>query len=328
MPRFLESLGPRRFGEHKWHDTLKRIDSTDMRAGDILIAKEWSNRALDVTFIRMGQAVFSHHSGASSQSEHVLINCEDGEVATVESVSQGLLISNRINMRDHVVYSCRDEDLRWEAVHVAETLAGKKKIETSQDYNGNFRKYYEDSQAEVKYRSLPGMAASVFRRKSQGKRALARIQKLYDIVYGDAPNEGIRMICSEFVASCYEVAAMRLNERTNKEAIHPFGQGIDPRAMTAKAFEAVLHGSYSQFNFAGTYIGKDPMTNAQTEANKWFQLYEIAKNTSNNPQMTPEQAYQWFQTDQHGKILTRTGLPSLAEFKKHLETYRKFHPFG
>ncbi len=173
------------------------------------------------------------------------------------------------------------------------------------------------------------MAASVFRRKKQGKHALARIQKLYDIVYNDAPNQGIRMICSEFVASCYEVAALRLNEAMG-ESIHPFGQGIDPRAMTAKAFEAVLHRSYSQFNFAGTYIGKTTMTKPQEVANKWHYHYETAKHVTNNPQLTPDQAYQWFTTDQNGKSLmwAENPMPSLAEFKHHLAVYRKFHPFG
>lgn len=136
MPRFLNSLGPRRFGEHKWHDKLKKIATTDLRGGDILIAKEWSNRAFDVAAIRLGQAIFSHHAEASSQSEHVLLNCEDAEASTIESLSLGLLIADRINMRDHVVYSCRDEDLRWEAVYVAETLAGKRKIDASNDYRG------------------------------------------------------------------------------------------------------------------------------------------------------------------------------------------------
>jgi hypothetical protein len=328
MPQFLNSLGPRRFGEHKWHDKLKKIATTDLRGGDILIAKEWSNRALDVAVIRLGQAIFSHHAEASSQSEHVILNCEDGQASTIESLSQGLLISDRINMRDHVVYSCRDEDLRWEAVYVAETLAGKRKIDASNDYQGKYRKYYDDGKSEVKYRSNMGTAATLFRRKHQGKGALARIQKLYDIVYNGGSIEGVRMICSEFVASCYEVAAMRLNERSDKEPIYPFGQGVDPRAMTAKAFEAVLHRSYSQFSFAGTYIGAAPMTEAQLEADKWFNLYKVAKERTNNPQMTPEQAYQWFQTDKSGQNLTLDGLPSLAQFKQYLDVYRKFHPMG
>lgn len=253
-------LAPRSFGEHKVHKQLRKLAATDLLAGDILIAKEWDLlRAKDVAFVRLGQAVFSHVRGGSNQSEHVLMVLEDGVEYTAESLSNGLLVRKGIYKRDHVVYGCDDDDLRKEAAQVALRLAG---VQFGADNVDD----YEQKNTKIKYRTMPGMAASVFRAKYAGSYCSARIDQLYKIAYLSRNAKGVRMVCSEFVASCYEVAAVRLNRGINARVPPAKGLGVDPRGMTAKALEAVLNRAGSGFRLSGRYRGSVPMTQEQLAA--------------------------------------------------------------
>lgn len=321
MTKFL----PRRFGEYKEHANLAQLLDSDLRAGDLLIAKEWTNHALDVAFVRTGQALFSHVRGGSSQSEHVLLNCLDGGPFTVEALSKGLRVADRVFRRDHVVYGCTNHALRTEAVRVAEALSGVNTItpDNIADYDdadmieaktaAAFELHYEAKKSVVKYRSGPGMAASVFRLKRQGRSAERRLVRLYDVVYGGKSAAGVKMVCSEFVASCYEVAALRLELTTGTNPL-PFGLGVDPRAMTAKALEAVLQRGNTCFRLAGRYRGTCPntdegITDEHRTARVMAGLYvlacqELGRNVS------PDDAYQYLTTHPLMKAQTLVGLPS------------------
>lgn len=256
----LKKLKPKRLGERAAHQNLPKLKARDLLEGDILIAKVWGNDAFDAAFVRASQAVFSHVRGGSSQSEHVLLNCLDGGTFTVETLSRGTCISYDVERRDHVVYRCSDRLLAREASRVGKALAGVANIFVGTDVGDSpalidakrgraFAQHYDQKKAEVKYRNPVGMAASVFRSKRQGRFAEARIARLHDIAYGNKAATGIAMICSEFIASCYEVAAAQLDSEA------PFGRGVDPRAMTAKALEAVLNRSGSLFKLEGRFAG-------------------------------------------------------------------------
>lgn len=270
---------PRRFGEHKRHANLHKMLDSDLYEGDILLVKEWSNTDSDVRFIRLGQAMFSHIAGGSSNTEHALINCRDGSVFVIESLGDGLNVGTKVRRRDHVVYSCTDDRLRSEACFVAERLADVRNItaihlDDSDDdamQDAKREAAYMQHKSAIKYRSGVGMAASVFRSKKQWHFADKRLRRLYEIVYEGKKLGSLRMICSEFVASCYEVAALHIEKRTQQNP-RPFGTGIDPRGMSAKAFEAVLQRPNTKFRMAGSYFGTEPL-----EQNELATLQRLVK---------------------------------------------------
>lgn len=240
-------VGPRRFGEHKVHNKLKLNASTDLRAGDILIAKEWTPHNKESFVIPTAQMLLSHHGGASGASEHVLLVLEDGKPQVAEAVGGGVSIDVGVNMRDHVVYSCLDETLRWEAVFVAERLGGAA-------IGGLNTETYDAGKSPVQYRKSVGMTSVLFRRKNKGSKARARIKRLYDYVYDNKPLGGARMVCSEFAVSCYEVAAEKLGMSVFN---------VDPQAISAKALEALLMNRTGSFRLAGRYIGSRPYRKGQ-----------------------------------------------------------------
>lgn len=318
---------PRRFGEHKAHKHMRRLGHDDLLKGDILIAKEWENTDMDVRIIRTSQAVFSHARGGSSQSEHVLLNCADGRVYVIESLGDGLNIGNSVRPRDHVVYSCMDETLRQEVCKVAEALAGVADITPLHEDQGDTDELttaktfaaYAAHKATVKYRSYPGLAQSVFRRKSQGRFANARLKKLYDVVYQGKSAAGIRMICSEFAASCYEVAALKIERVTGKNPL-PFGVGVDPRAMTAKALEAVLQRSNTCFLMAGSYVGAAPPDpSEQAFIQKLAALYvNISREYGGGQRMTVDEAYDVIVKDSEVWALHQHDVKSRDAWRKNI----------
>jgi hypothetical protein len=100
------------------------------------------------------------------------------------------------------------------------------------------------------------MAASVFRGKFMGHFASQYVKQIYEFVYNRdaAKGAGLRMICSEFVAACYETAACKLSKDKGSKVT---ALNADPRALTAKALEAVLNRS-NQFECVGRYRGSLP----------------------------------------------------------------------
>lgn len=250
--------GPRRFREYSLHTHLRELADPDLRAGDVLIAKEWSPHSVESFFIPLGQALISHHTGASAASEHVLLVVDDSVAKTAQAVSQGVLISQGVNKRDHVVYGCTDESLRWEAVLVAERLGGAGVGETNEEVHAAGR-------SPVNFRSRKGAATVLFRRKNQGRGANRRLQQIYDHIYDGKPLGNVRMVCSEFVTTCYEVAAMRLNEVQDRQ-VSVFN--VDPRAVSAKALEALLRKTSGWFSLSGRYRGSVNYTKAQEREEK------------------------------------------------------------
>jgi hypothetical protein len=239
------SAGPRRFGEHKLHDKLRQLTSPDLRAGDILIAKEWSPHNKESFFIPLAQMLVSHHRGASGASEHVLLVVKDAEARTAEAVNHGVLISKGIQKRDHVVYGCTNEMLRWEVVKVACRLGGVQTGELDKDI-------YEAQKSPVNFRSRTGMPTVLFRRKNAGTGASQRVRQVYDFVYEGKALGDVRMVCSEFVTTCYEVAALRLTEKTHTRVT---AFNVDPRAISAKALEGLLRAGTGPFRLSGRYRG-------------------------------------------------------------------------
>jgi len=267
----LKKLVPKRFGERSAHRNLRKLHDVDLHEGDILIAKVWGNDAWDAAFVRAAQATFSHVRGGSSQSEHVLLNCRDGGTYTVETLSRGTYISYQVERRDHVVYRCRDVELAREASRVGQLLAGVSKIAVgSQAGDGAeiiearqgmaYAQHYNNKQAEIKYRNPVGIASTVFRTKSRGRNGNARIAHLSDLAYGGKSAAGVSMICSEFIAACYEIASDKLGTPP------PFGAGVNPGAMTAKALEAVLNRNGSLFKLKGRYAGTKETPQSDREA--------------------------------------------------------------
>jgi hypothetical protein len=247
------SAGPRRFGEFKMHKNLRELSSADLRAGDVLLAKEWSPHNVESFFIPAAQAAFSRTWGASAASEHALLVVEDGEAKTAQAVSKGVLISTGINKRDHVVYGCDDEQLRWEAVLVAERLGGVGVGEENVEA-------YNAGQVGMKFRKAASLPSVLFRQKRRGKGANKRLQQVYDHVYGGQPLGDVRVVCSEFVVTCYEVAAMRLSEQS-ETPVKAFD--VDPRAISAKALEGLLQVGSGPFRLSGRYKGTIPYTAKQ-----------------------------------------------------------------
>lgn len=233
------TFGPRRFGEHKLHSKLKKNASADLRAGDILIAKEWSPHNKESLVIPVSQMLLSMHGGASMASEHVLMVLDDGDARVAEAVGGGVRISRGVKKRDHVVYSCADDTLRKEAVHVAERLGGLGAGELNNMWA------YSKGNSPVQYRSRLGMSSVLFRSKRKGSRARARIQRLYDYVYGNGELGNARMVCSELVVACYQVAGEKLGSPIFN---------VDSQAISAKALEGIIM-RHPGFKLAGTYVG-------------------------------------------------------------------------
>lgn len=249
------TFGPRRFGEHKIHAQLRKLGEPDLRLGDVLIAKEWKPHNLESFVIPLAQAVVSHHTGASAASEHLLMIVEDGTARNAQAVSGGVLISDGIVKRDHVVYGCTNRRLAEAAAGVAAALGGVDIDETNEDIQRR-------GESPVKFRSVPGAASVLFRRMNKGKGAQERLTAIYKFVYENKPLGGLRMVCSEFVVTCYEVAAMRMAEiHPDIEPVKAFD--VDPRGVSAKALESLLRNPTTPFQLSGRYRGTVPYTKAQ-----------------------------------------------------------------
>jgi hypothetical protein len=210
-----------------------------LETGDILIVKDFGNvrdSDSDSNFIRIGQAVFSHVRGGSAFSEHVLMCRLGGTENTVESVGEGLVKRSYVTARQHAVYRCTIKTsgvarMGAEAVKVGLKLAGMAGIDEALPYGHG------------------KMALSPFRLKYHGRFASRYVNDVYEFVYNKGPKRHSGMICSEFVALCYEVAGQKLLDHGVLD--------VDPRAMTAKALEAMLNRS-ADFQLVGRYEGDGP----------------------------------------------------------------------
>jgi len=225
-------LKPKMFGEKARFNALTPLPTNNLEMGDLLVVKELDSPLKsdsDANFIRFGQAVFSHVQGGTALSEHVLMITDNGVESTVEAVGDGVICRTYVTKRPHEVYRCKDPILAAEAVGVGLALSGGARVGAALMDYGHYK-----------------IHASPFRLKRKILTANGRIRQLYDIAYNGASRDGVKMICSEFVASCYEVAALRLQTD---------GLGYDPRGLTAKALEAVLNRS-TLFQPAGRYTGK------------------------------------------------------------------------
>ena len=227
------------------------MSTGELCAGDILIAQELDgafSSEMDANFVRAGQAAFSHFgpsTTASATSEHVVMITDDGTQKNVESASKGVVVGHWLTKRKYLVYryTGSDDHMPFKAVGIGMLLA-------ADDLT------VKEDEGFVKYAGYLKVAASVFRRKKAGHFASKRIERILELcddlqsgkkTRADLRKENLKMICSEFVATCYEVAAYK-----------SLGKGllnVDPRAMTAKALEATLNGN-SDFTLQGVYTGK------------------------------------------------------------------------
>ena len=172
--------------------------------------------------IRGAQAAFSHANG-SSNDQHALIMVS--ATKTAEAGGKGVH-SSTVDTRAHLVFRITDALLAHEAAYVGSRLIGQGGVITPGKYN------------------VMGAGTTIFRHKNVGPRAIAYLQCVYDIVYSDKRAKGPDMFCSQLVATCVEVAAMRL---------HRHGLGVDPQAMSPKALEAAFKVHPGLFHLLGRY---------------------------------------------------------------------------
>lgn len=178
----------------------------------------------------------------SCSSEHVILVASDGQEDVIECVGVGAIRRSFVSARPHVVYRYKGEAkelIRKRVVEVAEWLSGNYSLENRTRLNRGM------NDAQVNYASTVKTAGSVFRAKFRGLSSHRRIARIAE-QFAANQQPRYKMICSEFAATCYEVAAWDCH------ALSPLG--IDPRAMTAKALEAVLN--RSEFKLVGSYEGQ------------------------------------------------------------------------
>jgi len=237
QPARRKKFQPRRFGEHKFHDRMHRLSVDELRIGDILIAREGSIHDTDG----------SGQRSVPCSPESTLLGLRDAEEWTAESLYQGLKVRPKILKQDHVVYGCTNRVLAREAALVAEVLAGLDPDELEGE------RPPAQSPVVVKEHGHLG-AVGAFRRGKVARGVSQRIQKIYDVVYNEASPDGVRLICPEFIVTCYEVAAYAINlGRPETAPIKAFG--VHPRAVTGKALEGLLMRPDTPFKLSGMFHG-------------------------------------------------------------------------
>jgi hypothetical protein len=246
--------------EQRFKASYRSLSTKELKMGDILVVKDFGGpfeSGLDSFAVRSSQALFSHVRGGSAFSEHCILFARDeandpvNDEITVEAISTGVTVRQEVDPRQHLVYRFRGGDhavrelMRMRAVEVGMTLAGR---------NGGRKLHYAG--VNVGPLGIPTKKAlvSFFRSQKRGRFANAHLDRLYDGVYGSGGQvPKVRMICSEFVATCYELAARYLWHQNQYP--YEYCLGIDPRAMTAKALEAALNARSNLFRIVGRYQG-------------------------------------------------------------------------
>lgn len=218
----IEKMGPKELSEEQEYKKLPLAHQ--VQTGDVLLVKVFGiDTKAGPNVIRAGQFMFSRANG-SANSEHAIIMVDS--IRTAEAKGSGGVCSLTLDDRHHVVYRCLNVPLAREAAFVAQRLAGLDHILTPGHYN------------------MVSCANSPFWSRNLGKRGHAFLQKLYDLVYSDQKGKGPDMFCSEFVTSCYEVAAMRLQTHA---------LDVDPQGMTVRAMEEELNRHPRLFRMLGRY---------------------------------------------------------------------------
>ena len=236
----------KRKNDEKKYNALAIKKTVDLERGDILIVKDFGGAGEDPDsdYIRAGQALFSRMGkSGSATSEHAILVAEDHKANVFESAGSGVVSRSAVSSRPHLLYRYtgdRHNEVATEAVRVARYLCNGHSRESLSQIGGT-------PDPSVDYASGGKMAASVFRSKHKGVFANRRIKSIHDAYLSgrDVRSLSLGMICSEFVATCYEVAAMVWGANSPMNA--------DPRALTAKALQSVLN--RRSFDLVGSYRG-------------------------------------------------------------------------
>ncbi len=250
-------------GEAQRFSNYRMLSTSDLKLGDILIVKDFGGpieSGLDSFVVRSAQAVFSHVRGGSFYSEHCILFARDTSAGdapnseiVVEAVDTGVTRATAIFPRQHLVYrfcggSKQVRDLmRFRAVDAAMAFAGRNRSGKRVPFAA-----YKVGKVPL---PAPKAVASFFRSQKRGSFANQHLRVLYDAVFGSAALPKVRMICSELVATCYELAALYLWHQN----LYPYESclNIDPRATTAKALESALNNRPHLFKIVGRYQGQN-----------------------------------------------------------------------
>lgn len=249
--------------EQRFYANYRALQASELKMGDILVVKDFGGpieSGLDSFVVRSTQAVFSHVRGGSFYSEHCMLFARDSQYfgdppvceRTVEANEKGVTVERGILPRQHLVYRFYygskqvRELMRFRAVEAGRTMAGE---------NGGTKVPYAAYKIGGMPVPSPKAVGSFFRSKNRGNSANKHLTALYNAVFGSAAMPPVRVICSELVATCYELAAL-YNWHQN---LFPFESclNIDPRGMTAKALESVLNSRPHLFKIVGRYQGQN-----------------------------------------------------------------------
>ena len=237
-----KGIGPRAVNEMK---TFQKLPKVEVKPGDILIEKHFKNTDGVVKVIRVGQAMFSHMKGGSSNSEHMAIVWSvgaEGIPGTVAEANNGISV-DPWKHTPSTVYRCTDERLLRDIMVVAGALTKARMVNGVSAQTGG----YSQSKA---WKSL-------LRSRKFGNRALKYVERIWRIVYnlGNAQpkdfDKGSNMVpsmfCSQFVTTCIEVAGYNQGRPVLR---------CDPLAMSPKALEAILERS-TMFKRVGRVRNQD-----------------------------------------------------------------------
>jgi len=239
-----------------WYKFRTSHNEVDLVPGDILIQKEFGGhgplKGEVAGRIRYGQALFSHVNGGHMDSENLSLVVDIAPAKdsagnsfpyakVVEAADVHLGVFN-IDCRDKLVYRPKDRKWAKEAASVGERLCGLR--------NDNYKILKSG------YYSTDKAVKSICRSRQLKDNGRKFLKDLHSRVY--APrlnNKPVRcpdMFCSEFVAACYEIAAIQLKIT---------GLKLDPRALSPKALEGHMNKRKNLF----TMLGRDRINIAYPE---------------------------------------------------------------
>jgi hypothetical protein len=244
----------------RFYANYRMLSTSDLKLGDILIVKDFGGplqSGPDSLVVRSAQAVFSHVRQGSFRSEHCMLFARDtasfspNQEVVLEAVETGVTVNQAIYPRQHLVYrfcggskATRTQMRTW-AVWAGGRMAGR--------FGGTRVPFAVVTLGNVAV-PAPKAVGSFFRSQKRGNSATKHLTALYNSVFGTTAMPKVRMICSEFVTTCYELAALHLSRQNN----YPTDSclGVDPRAVTAKALESALNTRPHLFKIVGRYQGR------------------------------------------------------------------------
>ncbi|MBD3221650.1 hypothetical protein GF314_10445 [bacterium] len=204
-------------------------------AGDILITKVWRDTDATKTGRRIvaGQALFSRMYRGSMRSEHAAVCSRRGRICEALPDTNGVEEANIDFDESLVVFRSDDLPLRTEIGRVASLLA------RNTPQSSGVSPAYSEARAK----------RSVTKMRYLGRGGRRFLTELYVLAYGPE-NDPVALslkermgtqpvirptFCSEFACACLELASLKIMGRPCLN--------VDPRAISPKAFEALLRRS-------------------------------------------------------------------------------------